>query len=82
MATEVYSPNPRTASAGSYFSSLTDEFCPPFAEEQYLVCNFIHKLDKNFKGPLPSDFRFLRIGGFIMEAALNWELLTIIFPLH
>lgn len=41
MATEVYSP----ASAGSYFSNLADAFCPPFAEEQCLVCDSIHKLD-------------------------------------
>lgn len=45
MATEVFSPKPRTASADSYFSKLADAFCPPFAAEQYLVCDSIHKLD-------------------------------------
>jgi len=45
MATEVYSPKPRTASAGSYFSNLPDAFCPPFPEEQCLACDSIHKLD-------------------------------------
>lgn len=82
MATEFYSPKTRTASAGSYFSNLADAFCPQFAEEQCLVCDSIHKIDQNFKGPLSSNFCFLRIGNFIMEAALNWELLPIIFPLH
>lgn len=45
VATGVYSPKPRTASAGSYFSNLVVAFCPPFAEEQCLVCDSIHKLD-------------------------------------
>lgn len=45
MATEVYSPEMGTASSGSYFSNLADAFCPPFAKEQYLVCDSIHKLD-------------------------------------
>lgn len=82
MAAEVYSPKPRTVSAGSYSSNLADTFCPPFAEEQFLVCDSILKLDQNFKGPLPGNFCFLRTGRFIVEAALNWELLPIIFLLH
>lgn len=45
MSTEVYSPEMGTASYGSYFSNLADAFRPPFAEEQYLVCDSIHKLD-------------------------------------
>lgn len=45
MSTEVFSPEIGRASTGSYFSNLADAFCPPFAEEQYLVCDSIHKLD-------------------------------------
>lgn len=45
MSTEVYSPEMGAASTGSYFSNLADACCPPFAEEQYLVCDSIHKLD-------------------------------------
>lgn len=79
MAKEVYSPIPRRASAGSYFSNSADAFCPPFAEEQCLDCDSIHNIDQNFKGSLSS---FLRTGNFITEDALNWELLPIIFPSH
>lgn len=82
MAAEVYSPKPRTVSAGSYSSNLADAFCPPFAEERFLICDSILRIDQNFKGPLPGNFCFLRTGGFIVEAALNWELLPIIFLLH
>lgn len=45
MSTEVYSPEMGTASTSSNFSNSADAFCLPFAEEQYLVCDSIHKLD-------------------------------------